>query len=230
MQIFEFLREIFFYSGYFGSNTKSFPKPLSQEEERKYIVLYMKGDEHAREVLIEHNLRLVAHIAKKFASNGSATIEDYISIGTIGLIKGVNTFNLEKGRQLVTYIARCIENEILMYLRAGKKSSGEIFLAESIGEDKEGNTLSLIDVIGADEHSVDEQVETKMETEKLKGILSKTLTERELLVIQMRYGIGGKQVLPQREIAKRLGISRSYVSRIEKKALGKLNRELNKKF
>ena len=190
----------------------------------------MKGDEHAREVLIEHNLRLVAHIAKKFASNGSATIEDYISIGTIGLIKGVNTFNLEKGRQLVTYIARCIENEILMYLRAGKKSSGEIFLAESIGEDKEGNTLSLIDVIGADEHSVDEQVETKIETEKLKGILSKTLTERELLVIQMRYGIGGKQVLPQREIAKRLGISRSYVSRIEKKALGKLNRELNKKF
>ncbi len=230
MQIFEFLREIFFYSGYFGSNTKSFPKPLSQEEERKYIELYMKGDEHAREVLIEHNLRLVAHIAKKFASNGSATIEDYISIGTIGLIKGVNSFNLEKGRQLVTYIARCIENEILMYLRAGKKSSGEIFLAESIGEDKEGNTLSLIDVIGADEHSVDEQVETKMETEKLKGILSKTLTERELLVIQMRYGIGGKQVLPQREIAKRLGISRSYVSRIEKKALGKLNRELNKKF
>ena len=230
MQIFEFLREIFFYSGYFGSNTKSFPKPLSQEEERKYIELYMKGDEHAREVLIEHNLRLVAHIAKKFASNGSAAIEDYISIGTIGLIKGVNTFNLEKGRQLVTYIARCIENEILMYLRAGKKSSGEIFLAESIGEDKEGNTLSLIDVIGADEHSVDEQVETKIETEKLKGILSKTLTERELLVIQMRYGIGGKQVLPQREIAKRLGISRSYVSRIEKKALGKLNRELNKKF
>ncbi len=230
MQIFEFLREIFFYSGYFGSNTKSFPKPLSQEEERKYIELYMKGDEHAREVLIEHNLRLVAHIAKKFASNGSATIEDYISIGTIGLIKGVNTFNLEKGRQLVTYIARCIENEILMYLRAGKKSSGEIFLAESIGEDKEGNTLSLIDVIGADEHSVDEQVETKIETEKLKGILSKTLTQRELLVIQMRYGIGGKQVLPQREIAKRLGISRSYVSRIEKKALGKLNRELNKKF
>ena len=230
MQIFEFLREIFFYSGYFGSNTKSFPKPLSQEEERKYIELYMKGDEHAREVLIEHNLRLVAHIAKKFASNGSATIEDYISIGTIGLIKGVNTFNLEKGRQLVTYIARCIENEILMYLRAGKKSSGEIFLAESIGEDKEGNTLSLIDVIGADEHSVDEQVETKIETEKLKGILSKTLTERELLVIQMRYGIGRKQVLPQREIAKRLGISRSYVSRIEKKALGKLNRELNKKF
>lgn len=230
MQIFEFLREIFFYSGYFGSNTKSFPKPLTQEEERKYIELYMKGDEHAREVLIEHNLRLVAHIAKKFASNGSATIEDYISIGTIGLIKGVNTFNLEKGRQLVTYIARCIENEILMYLRAGKKSSGEIFLAESIGEDKEGNTLSLIDVIGADEHSVDEQVETKIETEKLKGILSKTLTERELLVIQMRYGIGGKQVLPQREIAKRLGISRSYVSRIEKKALGKLNRELNKKF
>lgn len=230
MQIFEFLREIFFYSGYFGSNTKSFPKPLSQEEERKYIELYMKGDEHAREVLIEHNLRLVAHIAKKFASNGSATIEDYISIGTIGLIKGVNTFNLEKGRQLVTYIARCIENEILMYLRAGKKSSGEIFLAESIGEDKEGNTLSLIDVIGADENSVDEQVETKIETEKLKGILSKTLTERELLVIQMRYGIGGKQVLPQREIAKRLGISRSYVSRIEKKALGKLNRELNKKF
>lgn len=230
MQIFEFLREIFFYSGYFGSNTKSFPKPLSQEEERKYIELYMKGDEHAREVLIEHNLRLVAHIAKKFASNGSATIEDYISIGTIGLIKGVNTFNLEKGRQLVTYIARCIENEILMYLRAGKKSSGEIFLAESIGEDKEGNTLSLIDVIGADENSVDEQVETKIETEKLKGILSKTLTQRELLVIQMRYGIGGKQVLPQREIAKRLGISRSYVSRIEKKALGKLNRELNKKF
>ena len=230
MQIFEFLREIFFYSGYFGSNTKSFPKPLSREEEKKYINLYMQGDEHAREVLIEHNLRLVAHIAKKFASNGSASIEDYISIGTIGLIKGVNTFRVEKGSQLVTYIARCIENEILMYLRAGKKNSAEVFLAESIGEDKEGNTLSLIDVIGADENSVDEQVEIKIETEKLKAILAGTLTERELLVIEMRYGLGGYQILPQREIARKLGISRSYVSRIEKKALGKLNRELNKKF
>ena len=127
MQIFEFLREIFFYSGYFGSNTKSFPKPLAPEDEKKYIDLYMKGDAHAREVLIEHNLRLVAHIAKKFSSNGAANIEDYISIGTIGLIKGVNTFSAEKGSQLVTYIARCIENEILMYLRAGKKNSAEVF-------------------------------------------------------------------------------------------------------
>ena len=174
MHIFEFLREIFFYSGYFGSNTKSFPKPLEREEERKYI-------------------------------------------------------RIEKGSQLATYIARCIENEILMYLRAGKKNSAEVFLAESIGEDKEGNTLSLIDILGADENSVDEQVEIKMETEKLKGILEKVLTKRELLVIELRYGLGGAQILPQREIAKRLGISRSYVSRIEKKALGKLNRELNKK-
>ena len=229
MHIFEFLREIFFYSGYFGSNTKSFPKPLEREEEKKYIALYMQGDEHAREVLIEHNLRLVAHIAKKFAANNTSNIEDYISIGTIGLIKGVNTFRIEKGSQLATYIARCIENEILMYLRAGKKNSVEVFLAEFIGEDKEGNTLSLIDILGADENSVDEQVELKMETEKLKGILEKVLTKRELLVIELRYGLGGAQILPQREIAKRLGISRSYVSRIEKKALGKLNRELNKK-
>ena len=207
----------------------SFPRPLKAAEEREYLERCAQGDLEARNILVEHNLRLVAHIVKKYyAQTGDQ--DDLISIGTIGLIKGISTFKADKNVRLATYASRCIENEILMYLRAGKKSSGEIFLAESIGEDKEGNTLSLIDVIGADEHSVDEQVETKMETEKLKLILSKTLTERELLVIQMRYGIGGKQVLPQREIAKRLGISRSYVSRIEKKALGKLNRELNKKF
>lgn len=228
MNIFEFLKEIFFYSGYLNGNSRSFPKPLPPLKEKEYIRRYMEGDEKAREVLIEHNLRLVAHIAKKYQS-ASSDGDDFISIGTIGLIKGINTFNTDKGTQLVTYIARCIENEILMFLRADKKNSAEVSLGESIGEDKEGNKISLLEVIGSDENSVDDQVELNIQTEKLRGILGKVLTKRERIVIDLRYGLSGGEILPQREIAALLGISRSYVSRIEKKALQKLNKELERK-
>ena len=228
MHIFEFLKEIFFYSGYLNSNPHSFPKPLSPSKEKEYIRRYMEGDEKAREVLIEHNLRLVAHIAKKY-SNANVDNDDFISVGTIGLIKGINTFNVDKGTQLVTYIARCIENEILMFLRADKKNNAEVSLGESIGEDKEGNKISLLDVISTDESSVDDQVELRMQSEKLYGILSKALTKRERVVIDLRYGLSGGEILPQREIARILGISRSYVSRIQKRALAKLHKEFEKK-
>lgn len=209
--VFDFLRQIFFYSGYLGHRSKSFPKPLSAVQERECIERLKNGDQEARDQLIEHNLRLVAHIAKKYASNG-ADADDFISIGTIGLIKGINTFDTTKGTQLATYIARCIENEILMFLRADKKNAAEISLAESIGEDREGNQISLLDIISTGEHEVDDQVEQNIETEKLLQILGKTLSPREQVVICLRYGLGGQEVLPQREIAARLGISRSYVS------------------
>lgn len=229
MNIFEFLREIFFYSGYLNNNSGSFPKPLSPSKEKEYIKRYMEGDEKAREVLIEHNLRLVAHIAKKYANSGIDG-DDFISIGTIGLIKGINTFDVAKGTQLVTYIARCIENEILMFLRADKKNASEVSLGESIGEDKEGNKISLLDIISTDEISIDDQVELKLQTEKLRKMLGKVLTKRERVVIDLRYGLSGGEILPQREIAKILGISRSYVSRIQKRALVKLNKEFQKKL
>jgi len=228
MNIFEFLRAIFFYSGYLRNPSGSFPKPLSPAKEKEYIRRYMEGDEKAREILIEHNLRLVAHIAKKY-SNAGADGDDFISIGTIGLIKGINTFNTEKGTQLVTYIARCIENEILMFLRADKKNASEVSLGESIGEDKEGNRISLLDIISTNEVSVDDQVELKLQSEKLRRIIGKVLNNRERVVIDLRYGLSGGEILPQREIAKILGISRSYVSRIQKRALAKLNKEFQKK-
>ena len=228
MHIFDFLKEIFFFSGYLNNN-RSFPKPLSPMQEKEYITRYMNGDEKAREALIEHNLRLVAHIAKKYASTNADT-DDFISIGTIGLIKGVNTYNPEKGTQLVTYIARCIENEMLMFLRSDKKNSSEVSLGESIGEDKEGNKISLLDIISTGENDVDDQVEFNIQSERLSKLLGQVLNKREQVVIFLRYGLGGNEILPQREIAKRLGISRSYVSRIEKRALQKLNRALEKKF
>jgi len=226
--ILELLRKIFFYAGYLSDRTRNFKKPLSPMKEKEYIQKYMGGDQQAREVLIEHNLRLVAHIAKKY-TRVRADGEDLISIGTIGLIKGINTFNLEKGSQLANYIARCIENEILMFLRADKKNSAEVSLGEPIGEDKEGNKISLLDVIGTDEADVDEQVDLKIQAEKLLKAINICLTQREKTVILLRYGLEGDDMLPQREIAKKLGISRSYVSRIEKKALKKLNREMCKK-
>lgn len=207
--ILEFLKEVFFYSGYLYNNG-SFPKPLTPSKEKEYIARYMDGDMEAKDALIEHNLRLVAHIAKKYSSN-SAESDDFISIGTVGLIKGINTFNVEKGTSLATYIARCIDNEILMFLRSDKKKSAEISLGEPIGEDKEGNKISLIDIISTSEGDVSEQVELKLQVEKLRGLLG-VLNKRELVVINLRYGIGGNDILPQREIAKKLGISRSYLS------------------
>jgi len=227
MDIFEFLRGLFFYSGYLMSRGKAFPQPLSAEEEKKYLEQFLNGDEKAREILIEHNLRLVAHIAKKYARN-SMELEDMISIGTVGLIKGINTYDRNKGKHLVTYIARCIQNEILMFLRSEKKTGAEVSLADPIGEDKEGNQITLIDILHTGENSVDDVVFEKIETEKVFSILDRVLTEREKAVISMRYGLLGFEALPQRVVAERLGISRSYISRIEKKALGKLNKALEK--
>ncbi|HOA90769.1 MAG TPA: RNA polymerase sporulation sigma factor SigK [Bacillota bacterium] len=191
----------------------TFPRPLEPEEEEKLIQRLQQGDEEARRILIERNLRLVAHIVKKYCEKGEDN-EDLISIGTIGLIKGVNTFDPEKSSRLATYVARCIENEILMHFRSAKKTRLEQHLYDPIGADKEGNELSLMDVIPADELVLDE-VEDRMEKQKLYEKLA-YLTPREKLILKLRYGLVDGVRHTQREIARLLGISRSYVSRIEK--------------
>ncbi len=200
----------------------SFPPPLSAKKEAELIEKNLQGDENARNTLIEHNLRLVAHIVKKYYASGCEQ-DDLISIGTIGLIKAVSTFNSDKGIRLATYAARCIENEILMYFRNLKKSAQDVYISEPIDTDKEGNALTLIDII-ADETDVAEEIDTKLKLQKLKVLLSSSLTERELLIIKMRYGLDGYTEMTQKEIAKKLKISRSYVSRIEKATLEKLRR------
>ncbi|WP_418792306.1 RNA polymerase sporulation sigma factor SigK [Phosphitispora sp. TUW77] len=206
---------------YITNNT--FPQPLSEEEESKYLDLLAEGDEYARNILTEHNLRLVAHIVKKFDSTGEDN-DDLISIGTIGLIKAINTYDKGKGTRLATYAARCIENEILMHLRAIKKNRVEISLYDSIGIDKEGNEISLIDVLGTDPEVVTDLVESNFEQRRL---LEKVLrlNNREKNVLQLRFGLFNGIKKTQKEIARKLGISRSYVSRIEKRALHKLTKE-----
>ncbi len=206
---------------YIASNT--FPQPLSEEEEAKYLDLLAKGDEKARNILTERNLRLVAHIVKKFDGTGEDP-DDLISIGTIGLIKAINTYNPDKGTRLATYAARCIENEILMHLRFMKKVRAEISLYDPIGTDKEGNEVSLIDVLGTHPEVVPETVENLFEQKRILDKLGQ-LTQREKKVLELRFGLGDGGRRTQREIARRLGISRSYVSRIEKRALSKLTRE-----
>ena len=198
----------------------SFPKPLSAKEEREYIDRYIAGDMEARNVLIERNLRLVAHIIKKYYTQQESQ-EDLISIGTIGLIKGISSYKPDKGVRLATYASRCIENEILMHFRSAKKTAGELSLSESIDTDKEGNSLSLMDVISVEDNMLEEISSDEMCREVI-GYIDKALGEREREIIYMRYGLGGIKPLTQREIAEKCGISRSYVSRIEKKALEKL--------
>jgi RNA polymerase sporulation-specific sigma factor len=220
----EIIGSVFFLFGYV-SNPNSFPQPLSPEEEYEYIKRYKEGSEEARNILIERNLRLVAHIVKKYGTCGTDN-DDLISIGTIGLIKAITTFNNEKGTKLATYAAKCIENEILMNIRSNKKIQSEISLQEPIGIDREGNEISLIDVIGNDVDSVIEEVEIKLQTKKLYNKMKHVLKNREKKVIELRYGLNNGCGKTQREIAKILGISRSYVSRIEKKAIKKLSREL----
>lgn len=187
------------------------------------MLLAVKGDIDAKNKLIEHNLRLVAHVVKKYYTAGCEQ-DDLISIGTIGLIKAISTFDPEKGIRLATYAARCIENEILMYFRNLKKRSQDVYISDPIDTDKDGNALSLIDVI-ADDTDIEEEIDTKIKLEKLKVILSGTLDEREKQIIDMRYGLNGKSEMTQKQIAKLLNISRSYVSRIEKAALEKLRRQ-----
>jgi len=200
---------------------KSFPQPLTAAEERHYMQKYTEGDLEAKHILIERNLRLVAHIVKKYQSSPEDT-EDLLSIGTIGLIKAVVTFNPDKCVRLGTYAARCIENEILMYMRAKKKSSKEISLYEPIGTDREGNEIQLFDIIETEEDDAHRKVELSDDIRMLYRRVESELSPRERMVLKMRYGLYNEEEYTQREIAKQLGISRSYVSRIEKSAIEKL--------
>lgn len=202
----------------------SFPSPLSAEEERRYLVLWQGGDMSARNVLVEHNLRLVAHIIKKYYTQTN-DIEDLISIGTIGLIKGINTYKPDRGIRLATYASRCIENEILMHFRSQKKSMCDVSLSEVLDTDGEGNSLSLMDVLSQDDEMSERIGELEL-CEKLKGLVGSALDEREARIIKLRYGLDGSPPMTQRETAKACGISRSYVSRIEKKALARLRAEI----
>jgi RNA polymerase sporulation-specific sigma factor len=215
------IKELLFLVSYIKNN--AFPQPLSQKEEEKYLQLMAEGNEEARNILIEHNLRLVAHIVKKFENTGE-DVEDLISIGTIGLIKAIESYSQGKGTKLATYAARCIENEILMHLRSLKKTKKDVSLHDPIGHDKEGNEISLIDVLKSEGDDVIETIQLNMELEKVKKYID-VLDEREKEVIISRFGLDLQKEKTQREIAKELGISRSYVSRIEKRALMKMFHE-----
>lgn len=208
------------------TGTSSFPKPLDEEEEKSYLFKLKEGDLLAKSILVERNLRLVAHIVKKYTYPGK-DVDDLISIGTVGLIKAIDSFDTSKGTRLATYAARCIENEILMLIRNTKKIKGEVYLQDPIGIDKEGNEISLLDVLSSDEDSIIDVVENKIQVKKLYGKINECLATREKTVIEMRYGLVDGRPRTQREIAGLLGISRSYISRIEKRALKKLYRELN---
>lgn len=208
----------------FVTGNSSFPQPLTEEEEKLFLKLYEQGDETAKNILIERNLRLVAHIVKKY-SNIGRDADDLISIGTIGLIKAITTFDHSKGTRLATYAARCIENEILMTIRSNKKVQNQLSLQDPIGIDKEGNEISLLDILGTETDTVLDEVEKKLQTGKLYKIMDRVLKKREKVVLELRYGLSDGTVKTQREIAQMLGISRSYVSRIEKRAIKKLMRE-----
>ena len=218
----EIIREYLFLAGYVSGNA-SFPDALTKEEEKKYLELYAAGDMKAKNILIEHNLRLVAHIAKKYSDENNA--DDIISVGTIGLIKGINTFSMEKNKKLSPYISKCIENEILMHLRYGKKYQREVSIDEVIGTDKEGNNMTFADILPAPGADVSEEVSLRAETSKLFAVMKKALTPAETDIICMRYGLCGCEKKTQKEIAEKLGISRSYISRIEKRCLKKLAEE-----
>ena len=204
----------------------SFPKPLTAQEEREYLERWKNGDRDARSKLIEHNLRLVAHIIKKYYSNANDQ-DDLISIGTIGLIKAIDSFDSDKGIRLSSYAARCIENEVLMFFRSGKKSSQDVSINEPIDTDKDGNTLTLIDIMATEDNIID-NLDCKIKSEQLKKYIAEVLSPRERTIIELRYGLDGRPPLTQREVASSLGISRSYVSRIEKKALGILHKRFTK--
>lgn len=205
---------------------QSFPQPLSAAQETVYLRQYQNGDMHARDILIERNLRLVAHIVKKYMNSGKET-DEMISVGIVGLVKAVNTYNFEKGSRLATYAARCIDNELLMLMRGDRKLSREVSLYDPIGTDKEGNEITLLSILEHEEEDIIDQLDKKQSLRKLSKILSKVLTPREYFVVIRRYGLYGHHETTQRELAEQLNISRSYVSRIEKKALEKLRLQLN---
>lgn len=226
--IFELITQIasnLFYLALHVTGAGAFPPPLSAKREAELLKLKQQGDINAKNELIEHNLRLVAHVVKKYYA-ANCEQDDLISIGTIGLIKAVNTFKCDKKIRLATYAARCIENEILMHFRNLKKTAQDVYISDPIDTDKNGNTLTLIDII-ADESNIEDEIDRKLKIEMLQKIYDKTLSKREREIINMRYGLGGEKELTQREIAKKLGISRSYVSRIETAALEKLYQKFN---
>lgn len=222
----QLLSQHFLFFALHFENQNVFPKPLSAKEEHECFVKMAEGDQKARDKLIEHNLRLVAHIIKKYYSN-SQDQEDLISIGTVGLIKAVSTFDYTKGCRFATYGSRCVENEILMHFRSLKKSAGELHFDEPIETDRNGNQLALIDIIPDGEY-VDDKIEFIIRSEQLYKFIDKYLTQREREIIILRYGLSGNAPLTQREIAQKLNISRSYVSRIEKKALETLHHKYEK--
>ena len=220
-----FLSTSVFFFGYI-SNNSLFPEPLSLEEEKKYVEMFENGNIEAKNILIEKNLRLVAHIAKKYSNNNN--LDDLISIGTIGLIKGINSFNSSKGVKLSTYVSRCIDNEILMYMRSTKKLNSEIFLNEPIGRDKDDNIVTLQEILENNEKNIEDSVDLKLKINLLKEKMNTILTDREKYILNMRFGLLGTKPQTQNQIANHLGISRSYVSRIETKAIEKLNEEFIK--
>ena len=219
-----FLQSAFFLVGYI-SNNSLFPEPLSSEDEQKYLELLKKGDEEARNILIEKNLRLVAHVCKKYSST-NIDLDDLISIGTIGLIKGINSFNPSKSVKLSTYVSRCIDNEILMFLRSTKKLGAEVFLEDPIGKDKDDNTVTLQEVLENNEKNIEDEVDLKFKIKKLYQKMKEVLKLREKTILELRFGLDGNKPKTQNEIAKSMGISRSYVSRIETKAIEKLAKEI----
>ncbi len=220
------LKSSLFLSLHLAGSATSFPKPLEPEEEKEYLTRCAAGDLDARNVLVERNMRLVAHIIKKYYTQ-SVDQDDLISIGTIGLIKGITSYKPEKNVKLATYAARCIENEILMYFRSRRKQQGEVSLSEALESDRDGNDLSLMDVVGVEDTML-EDLDARESGLKVRRLVEEVLTEREADVIRQRYGLGGAKPRTQREIAQIYGISRSYVSRIEKKALGKLEEAMEK--
>lgn len=218
--IIELFKNVLLLLGFVGGGS-AFPKPLSPKEEKQYLALLAEGDEDAKNILIEHNLRLVAHIAKKYATDNN--FDDLVSTGTIGLIKGINTFDATKTSKLTTYIARCIENEVLMVLRLSKKTAGDVSLEECIGIDKEGNNMTFADVLPADTEDIFDTIELKINTKKLYSAIDEVLTPDEKKILTWRYGLYNTKRKTQKEISEILGISRSYVSRIEKRAIKKLS-------
>ncbi|EDS71630.1 RNA polymerase sporulation sigma factor SigK [Anaerofustis stercorihominis] len=227
--ILDLLQRVLVFLGYFSAS-ESFPKPLKKEDETKYFVKFKEeNDMHAKEMLINHNLRLVAHVSKKYSSS-NITKEDLISIGIIGLIKGINSFDYNKGTKFATYGARCIDNEILMALRSETKTASNVFLEDYISFDEEGNNISLLDILATDEDDVNSKVNLKVESEFLYKIMDEVLEDREKEILYLRYGLKGKRSYTQREIADMYDISRSYVSRIEKKAIEKIAISFKKKY
>ena len=219
-----FICEAIIGVGYIQSS-QLFPEPLTQEEEKIYLEKIKQGDENARNILIERNLRLVAHVAKKYASTNIEQ-DDLISIGTIGLIKGINSFDTDKNFKLATYTARCVENEILMYLRSNKKRANDVYLNEPIGKDKDDNVVTLQEVLENNDKNIEDEVDLKIKIRKLYEKIKSVLKQREKTIIELRFGLNGEKPKTQKEIAKMMNISRSYVSRIETKAIGKLAKEI----